>query len=74
MALKTIEIQVEEDGDRNCPSCKDEDFEIGPPILVHARTQMILLCHCPHCGCDFRFTYTLFVDEVAIKVGNSYPL
>ena len=74
MALKTIEIMVEEDGDRNCPNCKSEDFELERPMLVHKRTQMILEGYCPDCGCEFRFTYTLFVDDIAIKFRNSFPI
>ena len=72
MALKEAKIYVEEDGDRNCPGCKSEDFEIQHPILVSNRTEMILECYCPHCGCDFRFRYTLFVSDVQIKTSRGY--
>jgi hypothetical protein len=74
MALKRIEILVEKDGDRNCPSCKSDDFEIGSPVLRHNRTELGLECHCPHCGCTFRFIYTLFVSDISIKTSMGYTL
>ena len=75
MALKEATIYVESDGDRNCPNCKSEDIqEVKGPALVHNRTEMLLQYYCPHCGCDFRFRYTLFVSGIEVQEGGHWPL
>ena len=67
--LEEITIYREKDGDRNCPNCKvkEDKIEIGQPRLAHERTELKLDCYCPECGCDWIFTYTLFVSDIEIK-------
>jgi len=66
MALKKIEIYIEDMGDRNCPSCKadGESLFLATPTLRHNRTEMSLSGHCQECGCDFIFTYVLFLGDI----------
>jgi rubredoxin len=66
--LEKIEIYREKDGDRNCPHCKatDDKIVVGFPRLAHNRTELKLECYCPECGCNFIFTYTLFVSDIEI--------
>jgi len=65
--LEKIEIYREKDGDRNCPNCKDDKIELSPPRLAHNRTELKLDGYCPECGCDFIFSYVLFVSDIEIK-------
>jgi len=66
MGLKYIQICVDDKGDRNCPNCgaEDKDLFLAAPRLKHNRTELGLSGHCQQCGCDFIFTYVLFVSDV----------